>query len=359
MLIAPLGTMAYNYHRHDRSRNLIARDYGYNLLSSCDPDGILFTNGDNDTFPLWYLQEVEGVRKDVRVVNLSLLNTPWYIKQLRDMPPQVPLDLSDSQIDRLMAVRRRDGTVLRIQDQMIQQIIQANEWQRPIFFAVTIPEENRAGLDEHFQMEAMVYRLLPEKRTSVMDMDRTRRNLNEIYRYDGMGDPTVYKDENTERLLYNLSSAFIGLANEYYNQGQVEQAEAQLRLVTTVLGGDWRPHAFLADILGKRGDYPSALTEVQKAIDAEPGFYVLYRMKGSYAASNGDLEQALTAYERALQLNASSRPVAMELAELYLRTEQMEEAGDLLQVWLSQHPGDANAESLLRRASQPNDAGEQ
>lgn len=352
-LIAPLGTMAYNYHRHDRSGNLIARSYAYNLLQSCDPDALLFTNGDNDTFPLWYLQEVEGVRKDIRVVNLSLLNTPWYIKQLRDLEPRVSIELSDGQIDRLMAVRLRDGTVMRIQDQMIKEIIRSNQEQRPIFFAVTIPEGNRVGLDDYFLMEAMVYRLLPEKRTRVMDVERTRRNLNEIYRYDSLGDEDVYKDENSLRLLYNLSSAFISLANEYYNAGQKEEAEAQLRMATEVLSGDWRPHAFLADILGKKEEYAAAQEQIIKAIEYQPDFYVLHRMLGSYAIALGDTAGALAAYQKAYRLNASSRPVVMELTELYLRTGRADQAEDLLRGWLSQHPEDTVAETLLERSRSP------
>jgi Protein of unknown function (DUF2723). len=82
-LAVPMVMGSQNWHDHDRSGRYLARDVAFDYLESCAPNAILFTNGDNDTFPLWYAQEVEGKRTDIRVCNLMLLNTDWYIDQMK------------------------------------------------------------------------------------------------------------------------------------------------------------------------------------------------------------------------------------------------------------------------------------
>ncbi|HTF82115.1 MAG TPA: DUF2723 domain-containing protein, partial [Cytophagales bacterium] len=82
-LAAPTILVANNWNDHDRSGRYHSVDSAKNLLESCAPNAILFTGGDNDTFPLWYVQDVEGFRTDVRVCNLSLLSTDWYVDQMK------------------------------------------------------------------------------------------------------------------------------------------------------------------------------------------------------------------------------------------------------------------------------------
>ena len=100
LIAVPAVMCKAEWNDHDRSHRTIARDFASNYLNSCAKNAILFTNGDNDTFPLWYAQEVEGIRTDVRVICLELLNTDWYIDQLvhkaYDSEP-VPFSLTKEQ----------------------------------------------------------------------------------------------------------------------------------------------------------------------------------------------------------------------------------------------------------------------
>jgi len=89
-LAVPVLMGSQEWDDHDRSKKTLARDIGKDYLESCPPNAILFSFGDNDTYPLWYAQEVEGIRPDVRVMNFSLLGTDWYINQLRYKINQSP-----------------------------------------------------------------------------------------------------------------------------------------------------------------------------------------------------------------------------------------------------------------------------
>ncbi len=98
-ITAPIVMFAQNWDDHNRSSHTGARDYAINFLESCEPNAIIFTHGDNDTYPLWYAQEVENIRTDVRVVNLSLLAVDWYINQLRrqiNNSPKIEMAISES-----------------------------------------------------------------------------------------------------------------------------------------------------------------------------------------------------------------------------------------------------------------------
>jgi hypothetical protein len=90
ILAIGLVPLVANWSWASRADDWMARDYAHDLLMSVEPYGVLFTNGDNDTFPLWYLQEVEGIRQDVTVIVTTYFNTPWYARQLRDLT--VPCD---------------------------------------------------------------------------------------------------------------------------------------------------------------------------------------------------------------------------------------------------------------------------
>ena len=271
LLLGPVMVLAKNYETHKRTGRYVAWDYSYNMLNSCEPNAILITNGDNDTFPLWYLQEVDSIRRDVRVVNLSLLNTGWYIRQLRDLEPKVDVRISDDEIDQLglipweskkvslevprsygeaqarefkskfqsqdisvpnkitfrvdPALKARGVGALRIQDYMVLRILSANKWKKPVYFAVTVARSNMLTEFQQFmRMDGLAYKIVPFKNWKISP-DRLERNLIDIYKYRGLQDSTVYYDRNIQGLLQNYRTAFLQVAEYYARENDIQKLQ--------------------------------------------------------------------------------------------------------------------------------------
>jgi hypothetical protein len=275
VLLIPGRMLQTNYFTHDRSKNWIPWDTAYNLLQSCLPDAILFTNGDNDTFPLWYLQDVEAVRRDIRIVNLSLVNTNWYIKQLKNLEPfgakKVAISLSDAAIDQIQPVRWKsrtitipvpkqvaakfgstdtsvlnrgaisftmsstlqfgDVTAIRVQDIMVRDIIEQNAWKRPIFFAMTCSEDTKIGAGDYMRMEGFAYQLVPQKRNPdasveflnepilrkclLEDQEGYSATYRPSFRFRGLNDKSMFLDDNQVHYIQNYRYVFARLASFY------------------------------------------------------------------------------------------------------------------------------------------------
>jgi hypothetical protein len=180
--------------RHDRSGDWIARDYARNTLAMLDPGAVLVTNADNDTFPLWYLQQVEGFRRDVTVFNLQLAELPWYVGQLRRHDPDFPLSLSDQRLREMAAQPGpagppRDEGIGPVATQVLRDIVTTNSGRprpRPIFFSVTIPRQNIAPYFGYLSAEGLAFRLTRDRQPDGqpgIDAERILQNLDDLYDY--------------------------------------------------------------------------------------------------------------------------------------------------------------------------------
>ncbi len=279
-LIVPVLMLAENWDDHSRAGRYTAPDSAYNLLNSVAPNAILFTNGDNDTFPLWYLQEVEGVRTDVRVLCLSYVNTDWYIDQMYQQvnaSPPLPLSLKRSEYVGQENQSRRMGDrasiklnlpvdkqallaagiisegelaylespfrwevptrgsgqsrYFELKDMMILNLLDnvaKQKWERPVYFANTVTPSSFLGLAPYLRLEGLAYRILPVKNPAPkdpfdpyegsVDAERMYENLTQKFRYRNLNNPSVYYDENIGRMMVNYHSVFYRLANDYLRQ---------------------------------------------------------------------------------------------------------------------------------------------
>ncbi|MBD3239442.1 MAG: DUF2723 domain-containing protein [Chitinivibrionales bacterium] len=405
---SPALPLVSNFEESNRTGDWVPYDYAYNLLMSCDKDGILFTNGDNDTFPLWFLQEAEGIRKDVRIVNLSLLNTKWYIKQLKDIEPKVHITFSDQEIDEMPHMRntfKKDSRirlprsklevtipgverhpVMKVQDQMIVHIVDQNIGRKPIFLAVTVSSDNRMGLDPYLSMEGLVYRVneRPISEKHRVDIERTRYLLDKVYRYTGLGRSDMHLNETTHKLLANYSAGYMYIAYAMRDslsqqKAQVAQLEKQvadstaasdslraelqqvraqyegdvdmvvdkLNECVALMPWDWRPRTLRHEVLLSHGRADEAVQRAREALVVNPDWVDYKKMLAQALDEAGQRDSANTILEGLLDTDKDPWFSYLTLAQNHADAGRYDSAIAYMQRFQQGHPGDKRAKSLI------------
>ncbi len=314
LLFVPCLMAKENWDDHDRSGRYLARDFAYNYLNSCKEESVLFTYGDNDTFPLWYIQEVEGVRTDVRIMNLSYASADWYIEQMhqayyksKPLPMTLTLDKVAGSRRAIVLVQNRlnepldlkkamdfvvsdepstkarsnyrgqdaisyfPAKTLRLEtklenaekagivekgDQVLPYIdinlggnyiyrntlaildLLANfNWERPIYWGVTVPSSYNSGLEKHFKGEGFANLLVPEvmvedRRTggndgygSYTNSDSVYERIMNLYTFRNLNTDEVYYDENCMRMIATYRNAFTRCIFALINEGKNDKAK--------------------------------------------------------------------------------------------------------------------------------------
>jgi len=372
MLAQPCLLLGNLWYTHDRRGNYVARDYAYNMLAPLAPDSFVFTNGDNDTFPLWYMQEVEGFRKDVRVVNLSLLNTDWYIFQLRDQEPKLPIHLDDETIRYLGqgAIQDEAGNVIYTSQYLVKQMLADNRlpdggWKKTPYFAVTVPEHH--GLDPQFSLEGLVYRVHRDTLHAELDVETTRQALYEVFRYrglfrpDGTWDPTVYKDENASTLSRNYAAAHLQLAMHYEGRGDVRRAIAEMERIERMFPGYVEVLVLLGRYYLQAGDTAKAIGLFERLTVSSPKSAEAYYYLGVTHMMTGSYGPAVRALDRSIQLDPQNYFAYVAAYTTLWESGDRERALTYLQRWVGDHPEDsasrATLEELTRQARGTGPAG--
>jgi hypothetical protein len=279
VLVFALLPFVLNFRAASRAHGpevTLARDFAYDLLQSAEPYGIIFTNGDNDTFPLWYIQEVENFRQDVVVVNLSLASTTWFMRQLRDNevrrfdssqapmyaslapaePPPPVHSLSDQEIDGMypqllpqdytfrwqgISHTFREGTPLYPNQVLTLRLIQENLGRRPIYFSTTAGSSSWLGLGKYLTQEALVLRLHPSEPADTsrytdgligtkLDVARTDTLAWQVYRYSRLFEAdTLELDNTTANIAANLNIPVLSLGQAYAIRGDRERSLENFR----------------------------------------------------------------------------------------------------------------------------------
>lgn len=289
--VVPLGQLAHNWRADDAARRTFARDFAANLLEGLPPRAILFTAGDNDTWPPMYVQTVEHVRPDVRIVNLSLANAGWYVRQIVREDPAFPLPrgwvvpegvrewrdtsivlpvsgspaefgLPDSlalpgsiTVDVAPTIA---GKYVTPADLLLLEVLEANRWRRPLCFATTMGKPGWDGLAPYARLDGLFWRVVPYANPPA-SVANLRANLLRTYRYRGYADSGVLLDLESRRLGASYYPPLVALARAEAARGEAGECRQTRDEVLRAL-----PLARLEPDTGLRGEIQAACARAGK-----------------------------------------------------------------------------------------------
>ena len=351
-LFVPIQMASQTWDDHDRSSRFIARDFGRNYLESCEPNAIIFTQGDNDTFPLWYVQEVEGFRTDVRVCNTSYLQTDWYIDQMkRQAYNSDPLPISwerkdyaygkrafvhlthqqknpvnlgavlnyiksddprtkqiirnnsiyfspysnlalniDSAkivesrilnpehepfIEKQLNISLEGKNGISIVDLISLDMINTNKWERPIYYAITVPPSAYSIVANNLQKTGLTYQVVPlNTYQSALSVNTTKMfdNVMNKFKWGGIEKPGVYLDETAmNQCRTQRMNVFSDLAYMLTREGKNDKAIQVLDRCIEVFPEENVPYDAsiynIASLYFELGEYDKAKQVAKKMID--------------------------------------------------------------------------------------------
>ncbi len=261
MALVPILAWRVNHRACDLSRNRFAETFARDMLATLPERAILFTNGDNDSVPLWYMQEVEGFRRDVRVINLPLAGTGPYIAQLRRIDPDLARLLHGEPLPLVLGPRFAAGdsvtTVVEPRtglglpagvappgsvrfhptgmlfgpDRVVLDILRLTRWNRPVLLACTVQLDYLSWLRPFARLDGLAFRIVPSDDPAVWDVDHLHQQLFERVSYAGIADTTIAMDVDSRGLFRNYSAGLIQLALAEARRGRADAARATLRFM--------------------------------------------------------------------------------------------------------------------------------
>ena len=261
--LVPAALLLGNWSEHDASKRWFARDFATNVLEALPRNAILFTVGDNDTFPLMYVQGVEGVRRDVAILNLSVANLPEYEQRRRRRDPSFPVSMPTPERRALTArdwtdttltvpvegnaeqlglrpgtpapasitftgVRPTTGLRMLPSELTVFDIVRTDRWRRPLAFAITGSTSSMMWLAPYGRLEGLFWRVVPQ-RDSPVDVELLRERLLNGMQYRGFDDPAVRVEDFTRNIAMQYYAAARELLQAENARGDVDRCKTDMR----------------------------------------------------------------------------------------------------------------------------------